>query len=304
MRHVLRRYLGVEMNIFAKADNWANRIITWTGMFGLLSAAFTWLSSRLTPMKGFGWADFIAVGIASAVAFMLALAASLAAWRYFRPLPANQQTANPGSPVVEKSRNDAVDFSSELEKLKDQLKGHVNKLSTEILRKDETAQAAAQESTKIAQKAMEAIASVQRDMKLLFNVALSETTKRFCDIILSEFPEQSGSLMELPLESRKEHFDKLREFIAGVTYKVNQTVYDAPISNIIKNVENNVSNRVAATPLEKRPADMDHLLWRQYSITEEQANRIKSYIESQRWQMIQNLAITQRDAIKWVNEKG
>jgi hypothetical protein len=73
------------MGILSRAESLANRVVTWLTLFGFLSAGLAWLSSNLTMMRGFGWADFVAVGIGSAVVIMLALAAVLSAWRMFMP---------------------------------------------------------------------------------------------------------------------------------------------------------------------------------------------------------------------------
>jgi hypothetical protein len=75
------------MGRFSQINSLVQNATGWAGFIGLLFAGYTYLASRLTLMKGFGLADFVAVGIAAALLTALVIAAILAAWRYFRPLP-------------------------------------------------------------------------------------------------------------------------------------------------------------------------------------------------------------------------
>jgi hypothetical protein len=71
----------------SKLNSFVQSLSGWLALFGTMSVAFSWLASKLTPMQGYGWADFVAVGIGSAAGITLVLAAFLVAWRRFRPLP-------------------------------------------------------------------------------------------------------------------------------------------------------------------------------------------------------------------------
>jgi hypothetical protein len=74
------------MGIYRKAKEAADHVVTWAGLFGVLAALLAWLSSKVPPMSGVGWAGFTLIGVAMACIVTLSLAGILSAWRFFNPI--------------------------------------------------------------------------------------------------------------------------------------------------------------------------------------------------------------------------
>ncbi len=79
---------------FSRADKITDVAVRWWGAWILLSGAYTWLASRMTFLGTLNWAELAGVGIAAALMTLLAITASLALFRVFRPIAPYQSSVD------------------------------------------------------------------------------------------------------------------------------------------------------------------------------------------------------------------
>ena len=291
------------MGIVAKAEGLANRVITWLTLFGFLSAGLAWLSSKLTSMEGYGWADFAAAGILGAVLVTLAIAAILVAWRLFRPLPRSPDTAPEESrtflsPASELGSLEGT-MNEKIGELDRKIQGRLGDLLTEIQRTDLVVNRDNEKHAGATAILSAGVSGLKQDVTRLFQLAASQSTIRLLETILAEYPKFDGKLIDQASDMAV-RWGSLKDFIETCRVKTNGTIYQEKVVNIIRNLEKGTGDQIDATPLEKRPASIDHLVWRKLEITEAQAQYLKKFFEGERWQMIEGVVSQQREIMNWL----
>jgi hypothetical protein len=103
-----------------RISNGVQQLAAWLAVFGFLSAAFWWLWGHVEAVPGLGWAERILLATASGAVLVLVLGvgvASLAAWRYFRPLKLPEQD-------LDKIRDDLRVVKDDIIGMKERLRVH------------------------------------------------------------------------------------------------------------------------------------------------------------------------------------
>ncbi len=85
---------------FVTADQAVARIVRWVTFIGLLAALMSGLVSSIPIIAQYGWGAVALVGLAVASLLILAATASLALWRYFRPIRDTKRLPSNESSIV------------------------------------------------------------------------------------------------------------------------------------------------------------------------------------------------------------
>jgi|tagenome__1003787_1003787.scaffolds.fasta_scaffold20984143_3 hypothetical protein len=72
-----------------KADKGADLLSRWFLVYTVMTGAYAWLAKHVSFFSGLNWAELIFVGLISSLVTILVIAASLAFFRYWRPLNTN-----------------------------------------------------------------------------------------------------------------------------------------------------------------------------------------------------------------------
>ena len=116
----------------SKADTGADVVVRWATIIGLMVGGYTWLASKLPWFGEIGLAEMIAIAIPAALVTLLAVTASLALYRYFRPLSPSGSQYGPSLPLQgyddSAIRHEIVEIRSGL----DETKAHLAQTGRDI----------------------------------------------------------------------------------------------------------------------------------------------------------------------------
>ncbi|MEA3012863.1 MAG: hypothetical protein QOD42_1408 [Sphingomonadales bacterium] len=102
-----------------KADTRADAVLRWSGIYTLMTGAYTWLAGLLPWFGPLSLAEKIAIAIPAALVTSLAVTSSLALYRYFRPLSRPSPTPGEAADAVVTALGETV--SSNYRKARERL---------------------------------------------------------------------------------------------------------------------------------------------------------------------------------------
>ncbi len=306
------------MGFYKRAKAAADHVITWITIFGILAGAFAWLSSKLTPMKGYGWADFVFVGVVMACAVTLSLSATLAAWRHFRPLSlaqgqlAKQLNVADSSPAMDAKV--AETFNTMDEYFEGRLKG-----VGESLGKIWTSLNALKEALEIMDKrtgvpqnlgdtVTEAFESVQgvlqsqlarmsdetngfggklnsanMDLIHLLDFCINQATVAFLDDLIERGPKfLPETADQLAPEERATRYGETIQYIDFVRASTVGTNRGMSYRGALEVATSVVDNKISAMPRDSFPPDVDLTFYRNFAIASLQRTRTQGFLWAER----------------------
>ncbi len=215
-------------------------------------------------MRGLGWADFIAVGIAGAIAITLAMAAILVALRYFRPLATPPLEA---SPQLQYLRSEFLVF-----------KGDVNK-------------SLAAEAANLEIRFAKLEHADNLDLKNLLYFGVLQATAAQLDWLIADAPKEGIPLgADVDAEKREEVYDLHRGYVSKVLSQIDGHRYSSARNQMI-------SAEQEAETFVRQNSTTSHinlLDLRRLEIARFQTKRMVYFLEYQRREIIEKIR-TNRD---------
>src|SRR5882724_3908689 len=125
-----------------------------------------------------------------------------------------------------------------------------------------------------AKKAGDALQSVERDLVAVLDFTSDSATVRFLELLIRE---SEKIVTDEPLSNqdesvREKNWQSLESYIQAVRREVLHTQFQVPLNNILVNTHHDADQKVNQTPPDKRPSNLDHIVWRRYFITQMQAH--------------------------------
>jgi hypothetical protein len=121
-----------------------------------------------------------------------------------------------------------------------------------------------------------------RDLLLLLDFAVDQTTIEFLDDLMTGVPRQ---VLQDPSKGNAETYAASADFVKRASNRISHTHRSAELQSILNSAEFEAEQAVESTPVENRPKDVDVLMLRRWAIASLQCARAYEYLASQRKQV-------------------
>jgi hypothetical protein len=277
------------------AEAQANRVAIWVTVYSALTALLGWLSSNMTALKGYGWADYVMSGLAAASVVTVVFSVGLVAWRFFRPLHP-QVSDNNGFLLQENAAQPillqdlARDLRAEIRVVTDAIAGVQQQIAIDLPNASTVAEAFRNLDDAVHIKVnriddeVAAIKSkngaINWDLLRLLDWALNRASATVIKMLVSECPTINE--LECPQEEhiRSQQIDDAQAWIGRVVTHVQSSSFRFDILDSISNAKIDGEVTVKQLQPDQRPQDIDPYVFRDFFVVARQCNLVRKTLEN------------------------